>query len=301
MIRIKHINAFTTQPFHGNPAAVVTRADALTEDQMQKIAREMNLADTAFVLRPSRSAADLRLRWFTPTTEVSFCGHATIASFHALAEERRFSMARPGQYSFKLETRSGILPVCVMKGSSRKAWVQLQLPPTRFSSYRGPLVQILKGLRVDKKELHPRLPVQIDSRRMLYLPFGRLKTVLEMKPNFECLRQIGEHHRLHGVCVFTPETIDEESTFHSRFFAPNYGINEDPVTGSSNGPLAAYFYAQGLLPSENEKCRAIGEQGDVLGRKGRVSVEVNLDREEVASVRIGGEAVTIFEVPLRLS
>ncbi len=73
------------------------------------------------------------------------------------------------------------------------------------------------------------------------------------------------------------------------------------MTGSSNGPLAAYFYAQGLLPSENGKCRAIGEQGDVLGRKGRVSVEVNLDREEVASVRIGGQAVTVFEAPLRLS
>src|SRR5262249_637685 len=143
MIRIKHINAFTTRPFRGNPAAVVTRADALTEGQMQRIAREMNLAETAFVLKPSRPPADLTLRWFTPTTEVNFCGHGTIASFHALAEERRFRMGRPGQYSFKLETRSGVLPVSVRKGSSRKAWIQVQLPPTWFSSYEGPLVEIL--------------------------------------------------------------------------------------------------------------------------------------------------------------
>jgi len=301
MIRIKHINAFTTKPFLGNPAAVVTRADALTEDQMQKVAREMNLAETAFVLKSSRPAADLRLRWFTPTTEVNFCGHATIASFHALAEERRFRMGRSGQYSFNVETRSGILPISVQKGPSSRAWIQVQVPATRFSSYRGPLVEILAALGVGKKELHPSLPVQIDSRRMLYLPFGKLKTVFQIEPSFDRLKKIGEHDRLHGICVFTPQTVDPKSTFHSRFFAPNYGINEDPVTGSTNGPLGAYFYGHGLLPPHNGKCLAVGEQGDVLGRKGRVAVEIELDQERVASVRIGGEAVTLFEAPLRLN
>jgi len=300
MIRIKHVNAFTPQPFLGNPAAVVTKADGLTERQMQLIAREMNLSETAFVLRATRPAADLRLRWFTPTVEVNFCGHATVASFHALAEEGRFRIGRSGQYSFRLETRCGILPVSVRRRSARKAWIQVQLPQSSFSSYSGRLGEILEALAVRKKELHPRLPVQIDSRRMLYIPFVALKSLFEMKPNFDRLRDIGEKDQLHGVCAFTTETVDRRSTFHSRFFAPNYGIDEDPVTGSSNGPLGAYFYEQGLLKPVSGKCLAIGEQGDVLGRKGRVSVEIQLDKQSVKTVRIAGEAVTIFEAPLRL-
>jgi len=301
MIRIKHINAFTPKLFLGNPAAVVTKADGLTPRQMQLIAREMNLSETAFVLKPSRPGADLRLRWFTPTVEVDFCGHATIASFHALAEEGCFGTERPGQYSFRLETRLGILPVSVEKHSASKAWVKVQVPLPSFSSHRGQLVGILRALQVKERELHPRLPVQIDSRRMVYIPFRKLQTLLEMKPNFDYLRQIGEGDELQGVCVFTPETLERKSTFHSRFFAPNYGINEDPVTGSSNGPLGAYFYLQGLLRPTRGKCLAIGEQGDVMGRKGRVSVEVELSDENIKAVRIGGQAVTVFEALLKLA
>jgi trans-2,3-dihydro-3-hydroxyanthranilate isomerase len=300
MIRIKHINAFTSKPFFGNPAAVVTEADGLTKKQMQLIAREMNLSETAFVLRPTRPGADLRLRWFTPTVEVSFCGHATVASFHALVEEGRFGTGRPGQYSFQLETRSDILPVSVQKRSATKAWVKVQLPLSSFSFYKGQLAQVLEALQTKRRELHPRLPVQIDSRRMLYIPFSKLRSLFEMKPQFDQLRQIGERDQLHGVCVFTPETVDQKSTFHSRFFAPNYGINEDPVTGSSNGPLGAYFYEQRLVKPIKGKCQAIGEQGDVLGRKGRVSVEIELGEKSIKAVRIGGEAVTVFDASLRL-
>jgi len=301
MIRIKHINAFTAKPFLGNPAAVVTNAEGLTTKQMQLIAREMNLSETAFVLRATRSGADLRLRWFTPTVEVGFCGHATVASFHALAEEGRFGTRGPGNYSFQLETRSGILPVSVQKHSGAKTWIQVQLPPFSFSSYEGPFAGIVEALGVKETEFHPGLPVQVDSRRMVYIPFSRLQCLFEMKPNFDQLRQIGEENRLHGVCVFTTETVDRRSTFHSRFFAPNYGINEDPVTGSSNGPLGAYCYLQGLTTPARGKCTAIGEQGDVMGRKGRVSVEVDLSDENIKAVRIGGEAVTLFEAPFKLT
>jgi len=300
MVHIKHINAFTLKPFLGNPAAVVTVADGLTAGQMQLIAREMNLSETAFVLKANRPQADLRLRWFTPTVEVRFCGHATIASFHALAEEKRFGMRKPGNYTFRLETRMGVLPVRVQKRSAETAWIQVQVPQICFSSYSGRFDDILAALQVEKKQLHPSLPIQIDARRILYIPFDRLETLFDMRPNFDQLREVSEDDRLHGVCAFTPETVDRKSTFHSRFFAPNYGINEDPVTGSSNGPLGAYFSVMQLLKPANGTCKAIGEQGDVLGRKGRVSVEVDLTKDGVGAVRIGGEAITVFEAPLRL-
>jgi PhzF family phenazine biosynthesis protein len=300
MIHIKHINAFTAKPFLGNPAAVVTQASGLTTGQMQLIAREMNLSETAYVLKPTRPRADLRLRWFTPTVEVSFCGHATIASFHALAEEKRFQMKKPGTYTFRLETRMGVLPVQVQKRSEGNAWIQVQVPQISFSCYGRQLSDVLAALQVEKKQLHSSLPVQIDARGVLYIPFERLQTLFDMKPNFDRLREVSQDNRLHGVCTFTPETLDRKSTFHSRFFAPTYGINEDPVTGSSNGPLGAYFSVMQLLKPINGTCKAIGEQGDVLGRKGRVSVEVDLAKDGLGAVRIGGEAVTVFEAPLRL-
>ena len=301
MIRVKHINAFTPKPFLGNPAAVVTKADGLTTREMQLIAREMNLSETAFVLSPTRPGADLRVRWFTPTIEVNFCGHATVASFHALAEEGRFRILKAGKYSFRLETRSGLLPVSVQKRSKTKSWIQVQLPRFSFFRYGGPLAGIVEALRARRTELHARLPVQIDSRRIVYIPFKSLKSLFEMKPDFERLRRIGEGNHLQGICVFTTETVDSGSTFHSRFFAPNFGINEDPVTGSSNGPLGAYCFLQGLIVPTSGKCIVVGEQGDVLGRRGRVSVEIELGKESIQAVRIAGEAVTVFDAPLRLA
>ena len=298
MLQIKHINAFTSRPFSGNPAAVVTQGEGLSEKQMQAIAREMNLSETAFVLKPTSPRADLRLRWFTPTVEVSFCGHATIASLHALAEEGRFRMEQPGLYSFRLETRSGILPVSIKKRSAKRAWIQVQVPKTTFFSYDGQVLEILRALQVNTKDLHSHWPVQLDQRRILYIPFAKLSSLFAMKPNFDKLGQVGEKNQLHGVCVFTTETVDRESDFHSRFLAPNYGVNEDPVTGSSNGPLGAYLYQQGLLKPQKGKCLATGEQGDIIGRRGRVSVEVELGDEGVKAIRIGGEAVTLFEAPL---
>jgi len=107
--RVKHVDAFTTHPFAGNPAGVVIDARGLSDSDMQLLAREKNLPETAFVLPSTIKGADIQIRWFTPTTEVDLCGHATIASFHALAEESMEGMGTQGQHYFKLQTKSGIL------------------------------------------------------------------------------------------------------------------------------------------------------------------------------------------------
>ncbi|MDH3252028.1 MAG: PhzF family phenazine biosynthesis isomerase, partial [Ignavibacteria bacterium] len=110
---IRQVDAFTDVPHTGNPAGVVTRADGLTDVQMQSIAREMALSETVFVLSPTLPSADLRIRWFTPKCEVRLCGHATIAAFHALAEDGMSGMDRVGSHRFTVETLSGVLPVTV--------------------------------------------------------------------------------------------------------------------------------------------------------------------------------------------
>ena len=117
-ISIRQVDAFTTEPLSGNAAGVVTRGgESLSNAQMQAIAREMNVAETAFLLPPSNQSADLRIRWFTPGMEVPLCGHATIASFHAAAEEGSWGLAADGVHRLRLESLSGVLPIEVTKNA----------------------------------------------------------------------------------------------------------------------------------------------------------------------------------------
>jgi trans-2,3-dihydro-3-hydroxyanthranilate isomerase len=291
-IPIKQVDAFTRTPLTGNPAGVVVNADGLTDKQMQTIAREMSVPETAFILSPSVPGADIRIRWFTPTTEVPLCGHATVAAFHALAEEGAHGMKEPGSYAFSLETRSGILPVNVEKADDGiDVLFGLNVPEfVRAGQYKLDLMRILN---ISLEEFENRMPIVVAD--YVYVPIRRLHTIFSMKPNFFAMAQFLSNRSLGGLCAFTTETVDKGSHVHSRFFAPTVGINEDPVTGSANGPLGAYLFERGEVEPVNGVAHVIGEQGDVIGRKGRVSVRVTVEGTQVTGVHIGGRAVTVVE------
>ncbi len=156
-LTVKHIDAFTSKAFAGNPAAVVLSGEGLTEAQMQSTAREMNLSETAFVLPPTNKDADLRIRWFTPTNEVALCGHATIASFHALAEENLYGMKKNGSYPFRLETASGILDVLVVKKGGG-ATIKFALPMPQFKKNQHLKADFLTSLGLKENDFDKRLP-----------------------------------------------------------------------------------------------------------------------------------------------
>ena len=245
-IAIKQVDAFTTKPFGGNPAGVVTGADELTEEQMKKIAKEMNLSETAYVLTPSLPGADLRIRWFTPSSEVKLCGHGTIASFYALAEEGKFGMTEPGKYSFKLETKSGILPVEVVKESDKAIKVLFTLPVPVFEKFDVNLEKMSKILGTQRTSIRTDIPVMRDNFQ-LAIPLISLKTLFELKPDFNLMI---EYSKKTGIQAFTPlstETVEKESLVHTRCFVPIHGVNEDPVTGSSQGPLSVYLSEVGII------------------------------------------------------
>lgn len=296
-VEIKHVDAFSTKPFTGNPAGVVLSAAGLTDQQMQHIAREMNLSETAFVLPPSNNRADLRIRWFTPTNEVGLCGHATIAGFHALAEEGLGGMKKDGTYAFRLETASGILPVSVAK-EGNTATVTFSLPLPQFVKAYPLKRDFGPALGIEEGDFDKRLPSVASTNG--YLPIRRLSTLYDMRPNFELLKKVLDQRKLHGVCVFTTETVERTSSFHSRFFAPTDGINEDPVTGSTNGPLGVYMIEQGLVGRSDGLTEMTGEQGDIIGRPGRVKVRVEVNLGKPISLAIVGNAVTVLEGMLNL-
>jgi len=291
-ITLKQVDAFTLVPLTGNPAGVVMKADGLTPQQMQVIAREMAVPETAFILPASTPSADLRIRWFTPTVEVPLCGHATIASFHALAEDGMYGMKDLGTYSFNLETKSGILPITVEKNREGITVLFGLLVPefVRAGQFK---LDIMRILNISLEEFENRMPIVMEH--YLYVPIRRLHTLFSMKPNFFAMSQFLSNRNLTGLCVFTTETVDRESAVHSRFFAPTVGINEDPVTGSANGPLGVYLFDRGEVEPVGDTVTLTGEQGDAIGRKGRVLIQLKVQGSRVLSVQIGGSAVTVLE------
>lgn len=297
-IAIKQVDAFTDTPLSGNPAGVVLNADGLTDTAMQTIAREMSLSETAFVLPASTDEADLRIRWFTPQVEVPLCGHATIATFHALAEESMYGMMGPGQYHFRLETRSGTLPVTVEKYETGcRVMFGLVIPQFhRAGQYK---LDMLRILNISLDDFENRLPIVTDGN--LYVPVRRLHTIFSMRPNFFAMSQFLTNRNLAGLCVFTTETVDRTSGVHSRFFAPTLGINEDPVTGSANGPLGAYLWEHQRMEPVGDTVAIVGEQGDEIGRKGRVLIHLKVKGRAITSLQIGGSAVTVLTSEMLIS
>jgi trans-2,3-dihydro-3-hydroxyanthranilate isomerase len=297
--KLKTVDAFTTEPFCGNPAGVVLDARGMSDHLMQKIASEMNLSETAFLLPPTTKGADIQIRWFTPAAEVPLCGHATVASFHALAEDGMHGMKRPGTYHFKLQTKSGILGIVVEKKYSGTI-VEFQLPVPRFKIHKKVPSALLNALRIRSSDVQNDLP--FVSQSYLYLPLKKMSTIKSMRPDLGKLDTFTRASKTLGISLFSLETVEPSSAVHSRFYAPAVGIVEDPVTGSSNGPLGVYLYQYAIrrdypIPSfllPDGRMEFIGEQGDDMGRKGRVKIRLRVTGQGVKQVCVAGEAVTIL-------
>lgn len=303
--QIKLVDAFTKKQFSGNPAGVVLNAEGLRDEQMQLIAREINASETAFILPATDKNANLRIRWFSPSGEVPLCGHATIASFHALAEEGMEGMKINGQHYFHLQTKSGILIVRVEKNFYETA-VEFVLPTPKFKVKKKLSPSFVRALGLTAKDLDKGLPIVTDL--YIYIPVKKLSILEKIKPNFPNLKNELNKMKVNGVSLLSLETIEKDSAIHSRFFAPNYGINEDPVTGSANGPLGCYLL-QYVLPAgypivcrelADDRLEFVGEQGDEIQRTGRVKIRVQGKKNKIESVSVVGEAITVMSSTLTL-
>ncbi|HKI78355.1 MAG TPA: PhzF family phenazine biosynthesis protein [Ignavibacteriaceae bacterium] len=280
-INIFQIDAFTDQPFGGNPAGV-TFSDGLNDNEMRLIAKEMNLAETAFLGKSEK--ADYHLRWFTPAVEVELCGHATIASLHFLNEN---NLLKEGK-EITFDTLSGILKCKFENGK-----YHMQIPVYSMEEFTGCKEEILDCLGIYRNDIDDNIPFILAGNGYLYINIKSLQALHKLNPDIKVLKKLNEEKKEFGCAtVYTIETIDEESFAHSRFFAPFYGIDEDPVTGSMNGPLIQVLIKAGFLKDDEEKLECTFEQGDVLGRKGRVTVSYKSSSKDLY---IAGKAVTMIK------
>jgi len=281
LIDVCQIDAFTDEPFRGNPAGVVY-SDELTTEEMQLIAREFNASETAFISKSSE--ADFNLRWYTPTVEVKLCGHATVASIHYLLQQGIIQ-----ENSFlTFKTLSGILKCGTQKGIH-----SLSIPTPDLKTFEGNKEEIINALNGGEVINPEKFPFILDNGGYLYIHVSSLSDLMNIKPNFRELFNLSFARKGYDAfTLFTTETIEKDNHAHLRFFAPYYGIDEDPVTGSANGPLLLVLRKLGLVEQNTEGKTYTFEQGDVLRRKGRINVSYSTSKNELT---ISGKAVTVFK------
>lgn len=255
MIRIVQVDAFTSKPFAGNPAAVCVLPSAAEESWMRNVAREMNLAETAFLV-PNGDGFDLR--WFTPAVEVALCGHATLASAHVLWQDGHLPQGAVARF----HTKSGLL-TAVQKGD----WIEMDFPATQGSPCEPP-----DGLCAALGMT----PVYVGKNKFDYLVEAASEATLRsLNPDHTLLRKLP----VRGIIVTARGT---EYDFVSRFFAPGSGIDEDPVTGSAHCALAPYW-AKKLGKNAFRAFQA-------SPRGGEVRVRLEGDR-----AILSGQAVTVLQ------
>lgn len=295
-LRVYQIDAFTTERYQGNPAGVVANAAELSDAQMQLIARELNNSETAFILPAEGADHDVRVRFFTPTTEVPVCGHATISAHYVLALEG-------GGPGFRRQLTGAGIQLIETTGADGDYRIAIQQNPPVFQpALPAPLVaELADALNLDIDALDPRCPPQFVSTGHGKLLVGlRERTQLQtLQPDAARLMALGSRIDGLGFFVFTLDTPDQDDAYTwGRMFAPAIGIGEDPVTGNANGPLGAYLVKHGLIAVHGDTVRYRARQTAGNGRTGWMDVEVQVRSNEPVGVRIEGRAVECFRTTL---
>ena len=274
-LRIFQVDAFTEKPFAGNPAGVCLLEGQTDDRWMQNVAAEMNLSETAFLLKQKDGWS---LRWFTPKVEVDLCGHATLATAHVLAETGL--LKNGGEVGF--HTHSGLLTARLTSGG-----IELNFPAKPEEPASAPL-GLIEALTVDLPKVPDLYGMDLREVHLSVLYIGKNQfdflveldsddTVRQLDPDFSKLKGV----EARGIIV-TARSSNPEFDIVSRFFAPAVGINEDPVTGSAHCCLGPYW----MKKLGKSRLRAF----QASARGGILEIEAEKDR-----VLLRGKAVTVFE------
>ena len=287
-----HYDVFTGEPLLGNQLAVFTDARGLDTVAMQRLAREMNFSESTFVLPAEQSGTDIRMRIFTPMNEMPMAGHPTIGSTFALAHA---GVIRPGSPRFVFGLNIGPVPVDLeWKGDALSfAWMT-QSTPT-FGPVVGDRTAVAAALGLQASDLADELPVQEVSCGVPYLfvPLRDRATVDRAVSDTAAFRRFMSAAGLDlAIFLFSLEPTHATETAYSRMFAPEFGIIEDPATGSASGPLGCYLVRHGVVTGDAAQ-RMISLQGVAMGRSSCIHIQVDGSRDSISRVRVGGESVLV--------
>jgi len=331
--RFLQLDVFTDRAFGGNPLAVFPEAEGLSTEEMLRIAREMNLSETVYVLKPEEGhGADSkgangpktsmkestrdkyrigsesekvlrRLRIFTPRREIPFAGHPVVGTWNALAREGVVPLPETGTGWTRIlhEVGIGVLPVDIeFKERQPVQVVMTQGKPALGALIDTPQDQadIARALGLSQEDLDEGLPIQVISTGLPFLavPIRVLADLRSCRVNAALLAEIYTTLDATGCCPFTRETIEGgKARAHLRMFAPDDDIPEDPATGSAAGALGAYLvhYGASRVEPVDGSFSFVIEQGDFIRRPSRINLEVKGEAGAIEQVRVGGPSVVV--------
>jgi trans-2,3-dihydro-3-hydroxyanthranilate isomerase len=295
MYRYLHVDVFTENRFEGNQLAVFPDPKGLTTEQMQRIANEMNFSESTFIF-PPEGPGDVRMRIFTPGSELPMAGHPTIGSTFALALEG--AIAR-GRDRFVFELNVGPIPVSLewRDGALVFAWMT-QLLPT-FGPTIADRASLAKAVGIAATDLVDGKPIQIVSCGVpfLFVPLRTRAVVDAVAIDRAALKRVYGEAKIdeHPVFFFTTDTADASApgeTVYSRMLAPGFGIEEDPATGGASGPLGCYLLRHGMV-SEATARAMVSFQGAAMGRPSRIHISIDSTDGSITKVRVGGTSVLV--------
>lgn len=288
--RYRLVDVFTETPLEGNPLAVFPDAFGLDDATMQKIAKEMNLSETTFVLPPTRPNCAARVRIFTPTMEMVFAGHPTVGTSFVLLEE---GLVPKNSARFALDEKIGAVPIRVDPGVRPLIW--LTTPPIHFGATYDRAV-CARALGVDTGDLLDISPQLVSAGNPnIYIPLKSKVATDRAWIDLAGLRNI-KNGQQDAACVFVFTPTPEGA--YSRMFAPEHGVIEDPATGSATGPLAAYMMRH-KLASGVPGTRFVSEQGTKMGRRSILYIQIN-GQEGADGIEIGGYVTPVAEATMTI-
>jgi len=294
-IAFEQVDVFTDRPFAGNPLCVVSDGTGLSTDQMQAIAREMNLSETTFVLPPTDPRAAYWMRIFTPAKEIPFAGHPSVGTAYVMASAGRFPLREPVTRIYQ-QVGIGTLPLDIEVADGRPGRVIMTQGKPTFGAVLRDWSPIAEALGVDAKTLATSaLPAQVVSTGLAHLmvPLPSLDAAGRLRPNFALLDALLQTTGALGCFAFCLHATAPDTLAHARMFAPGAGVPEDPATGSAAGPLGAYLAVHGVLPKT--QTAFVLEQGVEMGRPSRLWVEVVRDATGMpTTLRVGGATVPVI-------
>ena len=303
-LKFYQADVFTDEPFGGNPVAVLPDAQGLTDEELQKIAREMNLSETVFVFPPTDAKAAAKVRIFTSTQEIPFAGHPILGTFYLLGRLKQVPLQEPITSLF-YECNIGVFPIelRVHKGEILRV-VMTQPKPEFLGKVDSPddIAAIAKALGMDKRAItDAKFPVEVVSTGLpvIIVPVRTLTAVRSIVPDPAAITILCARHGTNGLMVFTTVTVDEFSSVHTRMFAPPIGIIEDPATGSASGALGAYLVQNGVVEVAITT-EIMAEQGYEVDRPSRIIIQVESDDDVIQDVKVGGEVVMVIEGTITL-
>jgi len=287
------LDVFTDRRFAGNPLAVVLDADALDGKRMQTIAKEFNLSETVFVLRPQRSAHTARIRIFTPAAEMPFAGHPTVGTGALLAELKAPASRGDGEALVVLEEEIGIVRVGVRLRSGGAPFAEFdapKLPEDVGALPAADRVAAALGLIPAEIGFENHRPTKYSAgNTFAFVPVASLEAIGKARATLQHWAPLQGQ----GAFLYCRQAVHTTSSFHARMFAPEHGIAEDPATGSAAAAFAGVIHRFDTLPDGLHK-RVI-EQGYEMGRPSEIELSLNIEGGKLGAVRIGGHAVRVAE------